>query len=205
MRYGAKYAKWAPWSGDDSDATKLPKYGEAEDMGGINESNDTLNFAEASAYADNAEKIYLKEFTNGTIAARMLHLPFKIGTKILGAAAGEAEKPTEDSRSYGGDDDPPYGGYGFYSCYMDANKKRTYGVVFYPKVQGSVESSNYKTKEDGITLEYDSISFRIMNPTCGKYKVEARFETEAEAIAYLDGLFAGTASVAGLPGTGVGG
>lgn len=197
-RYGAKHAMWAPFKGaEPSDG--MPVYDTAEDLGGINESNDTINFAEASAYADNAEKIYLKEFTNGTIASRMLHVPFNTGSKILGTSQREGA----EGRSYGGDDDPPLGGYGFYSCYIDANKKRTYGVIFYPKVQGSVEGSNYKTKEDGITFEYDALAYRILLPNCGKYKIEERFDTEEEAIEYLEGLFSGASPVAGVHGSGI--
>lgn len=196
MRYGAKHAMWAPFLGDEPE-TGMPKYGPAVSLGGVNESNDTLNFAEASAYADNAQKIKIKEFANGTIASKMLHLLFSIGSQILGTDADDAE-----GRSYGEDDSAPYGGYGFFCSRMDANKKRYHEVVFYPKVQGSVEGSNYKTKEDQITLEYDSLAFDILCPNCGKYKIEKRFTTEAAAIAYLEGLFEGTSPVPGLPGSG---
>lgn len=198
MRYGAKHAMWAPFKGNEPD-NAMPTYGDVKSLGGINESNDTINFAEASAYADNAEKIHLKEFSNGTIDSRHLAVPFDLASEILGTAADELE-----GRSYGGDDDPPFGGYGFYSCYIDGNKKRTYGVIFYPKVQGSVASSNYKTKEDSITLEYDQLTFNILLPNCGVYKVEKRFDTEEEADNYLLGLFAGISEIPGIEGSGKG-
>lgn len=192
-RYGAKHAMWAPFDGAEP-SSGMPKYGSPEDLGGLNESSDTLNFAEASAYADNAQKIYLKEFSNGTVSAKMLQVPFKTGSTILGTA----QKDDGEGRAYGDDDDPPYGGYGFCSCNIDENKNRTYSVIFYPKVQGSVDGSTYKTKEDNITLEYDALSFNIMRPNCKKYKIEERFTSEEEAVAYLDGLFAGTSEVAGV-------
>lgn len=196
MRYGAKHAMWAPFSGAEP-ATGMPTYGEAKELGGLNESNDTLNFAEGSAYADNAEKIHLKEFTNGTIDTHELAVPFDLMAEILGTDADEG------GLAYGGSDDAPFGGYGFIACYMDGNKKRTYGVIFYPKVQGSAASGNYKTKEDNITLEYDQIAFNILLPNCDKYKIEERFDTEEEAIAYLEGLFEGTSQVPGVAGSGV--
>lgn len=197
MRYGAKNARWAPWQGDEPEKG-MPLYGKPEDMGGINESNDTINFAEASGYADNAEKVNIKEFANGNIDARMLAVPFHVGSTILGT-----DTHGKTGRAYGGEDHAPFGGYGFYSCYIDRENKRTYTVIFYPKVQGSATGSNYKTKEDQITLEYDTISFKILLPKCGKYKVEEQFDTEEEAQEYLDGLFDGTSVVAGVPGSGV--
>lgn len=197
MRYGAKNARWAPWQGDEPEQG-MPLYGKTEDMGGINESNDTINFAEASGYADNGEKVKVKEFANGTIDAKMLAVPFPVGSAILGTATHG-----QTGRAYGGDDHAPFGGYGFYSCYIDGANKRTYTVIFYPKVQGSTTGSNYKTKEDQIALEYDAISFNILLPKCGKYKVEEQFDTEEEAQEYLDGLFAGTSVVAGVAGSGV--
>lgn len=197
MRYGAKHAMWAPFLGDEPE-TGMPKYGPAVDLGGINESNDTINFAEASAYADNALKLKIKEFSNGTIAAKMLHLLFSVGSSILGTDADDTE-----GRSYGENDNAPFGAYGFFCSRMDANKKRYHEVVFYPKVQGSIEGSNYKTKEDQITLEYDSLAFDILCPNCGKYKIEKRFTTEAAAINYLLGLFKGTSEVPGLEGSGI--
>ena len=61
-------------------------------------------------------------------------------------------------------------------------------------MQGSVEGSTSKTKENGITLEYDSIKFRIQ--ACGKgvFKVEKRFDKEADAAEYLAGLFSGASA-----------
>ncbi len=192
MKYGAKGAKWAPML-SDTDSKAMPTYGEPLDYGGINESNDTLNFAEVSAYADNAQKIKLREFSDGTVATKALYQSIACKSAILGTDSDDSE-----GQSYGSEDDAPYGGYGFYCNKMDAEKHRYYEVVFYPKVQGYVEGEDYKTKEDSISLEYDALSFYIFECLAKKYKIEKRFSTEDEAIAYLDQLFSGTALVPGL-------
>ncbi|MCD8322384.1 MAG: Clp protease ClpP [Oscillospiraceae bacterium] len=129
---------------------------------------------------------------------RALELKLIDGILCKAAILGAESDDDANAISYGGEDDAPFGAYGFYCNKMDANKTRYYEVVFYPKVQGYVEGQDYKTKESTITLEYDELSFYIFQAECGKYKIEARFESESEAQAYLAELFAGTASVPGL-------
>lgn len=195
MKYGVTNAMWAPLSEDTSESA-LPVYDKVIELDGVNESNDSLSLSEASAYGDNRKKITVKEFTDGTISAKFVYLPISTLHSILGTATDG-----EDGQSYGGDDDPPFGGYGFVSNRMDSAKNKFYEAVFYPKVQGAADSGNYKTKENSITLEYDSIPFDLLQPECGKYKVEKRFSTLAEAVTYLKGLFAGTAIAPGLEKT----
>lgn len=191
MRYGAEYAKWAPWSGAET-SSALPEYGTPLEFGGINESTDTLNFAEASAFGDNQQKISVKEFSSGTVTAKAVDQPIACGAAIMGNAFSE----TTGVRVYSGDDNQPYGGYGFICNKMDSNSKKFYEVVFYPKVQGSPEGSSYKTKEDNVTLEYDSVAFKMATCDYRKiYKITATKTTLEDAKSYLDGLFAGSSEI----------
>ena len=196
MRYGAKYAYWAPFEGDEPTDGSMPTYGTASEFGGINESNDTLTFADASAYADNLRKIYISEFTSGEISTKALYRDGTLTASIFGMGTDD-----DSGLSYSSTDDPPYGGYGFISNRMDANKDRYYEVVFYPKVQAKPASSNYKTKEDGITLEYEELTFAIFECNAEVYKVIKDFDTEDEAKSYLDGLFTGESAVPGVETT----
>lgn len=196
MRYGAKHALWAPFVGEEPE-NAMPTYGEACDFGGINESNETLNFGSAAAYSNNQKNYEIRDFTSGTIAAKALDQPIAVASQILGTATDE-----DGGQSFGGDDEQPFGAYGFFCSRIDANKKKYHEVIFYPKVQGYIEGSNYKTKEDGITLEYDSVSFNIYQANCGKYKITKRFDAEAAAVTYLKGLFTGTSAVPGLTAAG---
>lgn len=188
MKYGAKGAMWAPMT-KEGDAKTKPTYGEAKEFDGINEFTETLNMATGSAHGDNQEKLYISEFSSGEGTVKAVFIDAEVSAAILGT-----KKDAENGMTYGSEDNQPFGAYGFYRNLMDANKKKYYEVNWYPKVQGSVEGSTSKTKENGITLEYDSIKFRIQ--ACGKgvFKVEKRFETEAEASEYLAGLFAGTSA-----------
>lgn len=192
MLYGAKGALWAPMT-DEGTKSTMPAYGDTVDYGSINESNESFNYAEANAYGDNMRKIALRKFTDGTVSTKSVYQ----AAAFIAAALG-ASTDGEGSIVYGTDDVAPYGGYGFYANKMDANNTLYYEVEFYPKVQAYVEGTNYKTQEDSITLDYDSLSFNVFEPNCGKYKITKRFTSEDDAISYLAGLFAGTATVDGL-------
>lgn len=188
MKYGAKGAKWAPVQSEGTVSEK-PVYGEAMVFEGLNEFDETLNMATGSAYGDNTEMIYISEFSNGEGTVKAVYIPFELTQAILGTQANNRE-----GMAHRIDDNQPLGAYGFYRTLMDQQKNKFYEVNFYPKVQGSIEGSNSKGKEDGITLEYDAIKFRILACKRGEYKIEQRFGDEKEAIEYLDGLFAGTSA-----------
>lgn len=188
MKYGAKGAKWAPMTTEGT-ATVKPTYGEALEFDGLNEVNETLNMATGSAYGDNQEKIFISEFSNGEATVKAVFIPYELSEAILGTT-GDSEGGLE----YGQEDNQPFGAYGFYRTLMDAKKNKYYEVNFYPKVQGSIEGSTSKTKEDGVTLEYDAIKLRIQSCNNGTFKIEKRFKKETAAIEYLAGLFEGTSA-----------
>lgn len=186
MKYGAARGRWAPMVSEGTESVK-PVYGEVMEFDGLNEFDETLNFATGSAYGDNQEKIFVSEFANGEGTVKAVYIPAKLSHAILGTQGDD------EGGAYRIDDNQTLGAYGFCRTLMDSKKNKYFEVNFYPKVQGSVEGSNSKSKEDGVTLEYDSIKFRIFACNKGEYKVDKRFASEAEAIAYLNGLFEGTA------------
>ncbi len=188
MKYGAKGAKWAPMATEGTAIVK-PTYGEALEFDGLNEFSETLNMATGSAYGDNQEKIFISEFSNGEGTVKAVFIPYEVSEAILGTTGDN-----EGGLEYHEDDNQPFGAYGFYRTLMDAKKNKFYEVNFYPKVQGSIEGSTSKTKEDGVTLEYDSIKLRIQSCNNGTFKIEKRFNKETEAIKYLAGLFDGTSA-----------
>ena len=186
MKYGAARGRWAPMASEGTESVK-PVYGEVMEFDGLNEFDETLNFATGSAYGDNQEKIFISVFANGYGTVKAVYIPAKLSHAILGTQGDD------EGGAYRIDDNQTLGAYGFCRTLMDSKKNKYFEVNFYPKVQGSVEGSNSKSKEDGVTLEYDAIKFRIFACNKGEYKIDKRFASEADAIAYLNGLFEGTA------------
>lgn len=153
MKYGAKGGKWAQMLSEGTTTVK-PTYGEVMAFEGLNEFDETLNMATGSAHGDNQEMIYISEFSNGEGTVKAVYIPAELASQILGTQTND-----KGGMAYRTDDNQPLGAYGFYRTIMDPRKNKYYEVNFYPKVQGSVEGANSKTKEDGVTLEYDAIKF----------------------------------------------
>lgn len=192
--YGARNSKWAPWAEgtQDTDTTKLPAYGTAKTFGELNKVTDSPNFNEGSLPGDDQIVLYKKHFKDGTVDAESVFLPIEDAAKMLGASVDTAM-----GMAHGDDDEPPYIGYGFITHHV-GKTKHYYETVFYPKLKASPSAEDYDTRGDSINFKTDKLSFRWESPVCRKYKVKKDFATEAEAIAYLDALFAGTAAVPGL-------
>lgn len=195
-RYGARNAKWAPFAAEkpDADASRLPTYGEAKTFGELNKVTDTLNFNEGSAFGDDAVALYEKKFKDGTMDAESVYIPTVDAATMLGAKHDEA-----NGLSFSADDDAPYIGFGFVTQHL-SKAKRYWQVVFYPKIKAAPSSETYETRGDSINFATDKLSFHIELPMCRLYKIIKDFDTEDAAIAYRDGLFAGTSAAPGLAG-----
>lgn len=193
-KYGARESFWAPWAekAGDTDPKKLPAYGEKKSFGQLNKVTDNPNFSEGSLPGDDQVALYEKQFKDGTVDAESVFLPVADAAAMLGASCD-----TENGLSFGDDDEPPYIGYGFITHHVGKGKKY-FQLVFYPKLKASPMAESYETRGDNLNFVADKISFRWESPACRKYKIIKDFATEAEAKAYLDALFAGTAAVPGL-------
>lgn len=192
-KYGARESFWAPWKdgADDTDATKLPQYGEKKTFGQLNKVTDSPNFNEGSLPGDDQIALYEKQFKDGTVDAESVYLPMADAAVMLGAAH------SDNGLAHGDDDIPPYIGFGFLTHHVGKGTKR-YQVVFYPKLKASPSAETYETRGDNLNFATDKISFHWESPACRKYKIVEDFATLEEAQAYRDSLFAGTAAVAGL-------
>ena len=192
--YGARNSMWAPWTEGtlDNDATKLPAYGAAKAFGELNKVTDSPNFSEGTLPGDDQIVLYENHFKDGTVDAESVFLPLEDAAVMIGASYD-----SKMGMAHGDDDNPPYIGYGFITHHVGKNK-RYFEVVFYPKLKARPSAENYETRGDNVNFKTDKISFRWESPVCRKYKVKKDFASEAEATAYLAGLFAGTAAVPGL-------
>lgn len=193
-KYGARKSYWAPWAADaaDTDAAKLPKYGEKKTFGELNKVTDSPNFNEGSLPGDDQIVLYEKKFKDGTVDAESVFLPLADAAVMLGASAD-----AEMGLAHGDDDNPPYIGFGFLTHHL--GKAGSYfQAVFYPKLKAAPTADTYETRGDNINFATDKLSFHWETPTCRKYQIKKDFATEAEAEAYIAALFAGTAAVPGL-------
>lgn len=194
--YGAKNQKWAKWADEspDADAKKLPKYDAAKTLGELNKVTDQYNFVDGSLAGDDVTVLYEKKFKDGSVKVSSVYISVKDNAEIHGS-----KSDAKDGMASSASDDPPYVGYGFTT--MHKSRSNTYfQVVFFPKLKASPDGRTYDTRGENISFTTDDLSFHMEVPLCGVYRVIKDFATEAEAIAYLDTLFGGTAAVPGLSG-----
>ena len=67
--------------------------------------------------------------------------------------------------------------------------------VFYPKVKAMLQGGEYNTNGENITLSTGKLQFTAASCNNGKWRCYSElFDTEAEAAAWVDGMFTGTST-----------
>ena len=185
--YGAKYLQWAPFAQTDADVSEAapPKYDTPMNLGALQQVSDSPTLNEAKAYGDNVLKNYVNEFKECPVTVGITELSNDVASAVLGATIAETSQDLE----FGAEDDPPYGGLGFYvTKQLDDGSKKWQGIA-YPKVKASMQGTEYNTKGDSITFAGGRLQFMASVPANGKWKIQSKdFDTEAEAKTWVDGI-----------------
>lgn len=203
MDYGAKYIRWAPFAAENPEpAGKLPSYGTAVSLGALNKVSDTPSFNEAKGYGDNVLKVHAVRFKEAVIAVEVTEVPRDAMSAVSGA---EVETGEHKNMWFGDSDKPPYGGLGFYVNVLLDDGSDVCRGVFFPKVKAMLQGTEYNTNGESITLAAGKLQFTASSCAAGKWRCYSEdFETEAEAEAWVDGMFTGASTGIGKT-TGEGG
>ena len=139
----------------------------------------TPQYAEGSLYADDIKAEYDKEFKYADITLNTSTLPIKAHENMFGHTTAE------DSVTYKASDESKYVGFGFRVAEkVDGVRKYTASWLY--KVKFTEGQESYKVKGDNIEYQTPSITGQAMALPDGKWKEVKIFDTEAEAIAWLD-------------------
>ena len=185
---GATMPMWAPIKTDVSG--KLPTYDAAADFSEFVKVTENLNVAETQYYSNDALSENVAEYKYCELTYDNKGLTDELMVAVLGAKKNESGEIT-----YGGDDAPPMGGFGFYRTVMDKGVKY-YEGIFYPKVKASLGNSTYDTKGDNATLAGDSTKLIAYQCSDEKktWKTTKMFDTAAEALAWIKSKFTAEAA-----------
>lgn len=185
MKYGAKMLQWAPFAQSDPEpAGALPKYGTPINLGALNKVTDSPSFNEAKGYGDNALKVHVVEFKEAGIDVEVNELANTAASAIFGAKLDD-----EDAQDlhFGSEDNPPYGGLGFYISKMLEGNVKVYQGIYYPKVKASMQGEEYSTKGESITLANSKIHFLASACNSGDWQIKSKdFPTETEATDWVN-------------------
>lgn len=132
-------------------------------------------------YSDDAVEDIDQSITGGTVTFGINELTHEIQSYTLGHqinAQGELVINELDVA--------PYVGFGFYGRVI-RNKVSKYRALWLKKVQFGEPNDDTSTKGETIAFQSPSIVAEIMKDVKGDFKEEKLFDTEAEAIAWLEG------------------
>lgn len=186
-QYGAKMLQWAPFAATNPEpADALPNYGTPINLGALMSVGETLNFSEVEARADDARKIYIKEFVDGSLAVGVLELTNETASAVTGATLDTTEGAKDIH--FSANDNPPYGGLGFYISCMKAGGEKYYKGIFYPKVKSSLDGRTYNTKQKTIVLDSPKLTFAVDACANGEYRIESEeLSSETAAATWVNG------------------
>ena len=138
----------------------------------------SISVNDVKLYADDTIAESDKSFQSGTITLGIDDLSDTIQTAFLGHAVSDGEITAK------GTDDSPYVSVGFY-CVKKVNGARKYRAIWLTKVQFAEPSDTNATKGETLAFATPVLEGTIMLDDNGNWKNEKTFNTEAEAIAYL--------------------
>jgi len=138
-------------------------------------------------FADDAIRESDKSFSSGTITFEMDDLSNTVQVALLGYTEGSTIDATLGSKELlaSGTDSPAYVGFGFYGKKVVAGVS-SWRAIWLKKVQFSEPADEMKTKGESVEFGTTTLEGTIMVAADGYWKEEATFDTEAEAIAYLN-------------------
>ncbi len=175
-KVGLKHPVYALYS----DITGSPVYTNGAVMGKAILANIAWTKNNVSLYADDAIDEMDQSITGGTETLGLNELTHEVQSVILGHQINaNGELVVSDS------DKAPYVGHGFYGK-VKRNGLDKYRAVWLSKVQFSEPNDDTNTKGETVAFQTPSITGNIMKDINGKFKYEKLFDTEAEAMAWLE-------------------
>jgi phi13 family phage major tail protein len=183
---GLKHPVFAPITSEP--ANSLPVYGAGLIVGKAIAANVSIELSDSKLPADDGIAEYDNSFISGTITTGVDDLSDDALKSWLGdqAATLGGVATIRSASTY----EAPEGGFGYYRV-RKKNGVRTFRAYWYHKTKWGMPSEEAKTKPDGaIEWQTPEVEGTIMpaQDGTGAWRDAVTFETEAEAVAWLDEL-----------------
>lgn len=133
---------------------------------------------------DNSQSEYDKQFSHATVDIETDTLPIEAGKIILGYDVGTGSGAEKDEVTFGGTDTPNYIGYGWIVGQV-IHGVHSHVAKLLHKCLFTPGEESYTTSGDNIQFTGHKLSGRASIDKNGKWKTEKKFDTWAEADAYL--------------------
>ena len=141
--------------------------------------NVTPTYAEGSLQGDNQTVIYKKKFTDADVSLTVTELPSAAPSVMFGHTV------SGDEVIYKSTDDSNYVGFGYVSDYETDSGSSGYEATVMPQVKFTEDAVQYQTRSDSISFTSPSVSGKARADENGEWKYVKKFDTLAEAEAYI--------------------
>lgn len=175
-KVGLKHPVYALYS----DATGSPVYTAGAVMAKAMSAGIKINKNNEILYADDDIDDIDQSFISGAETLGLNELPLEVQSVILGHAIVNGELTANK------DDKSPYVGHGFYGR-IKRNGVSKWRAVWFKKVQFGEPDDETETQGEKTVFKTPSIEGTIMKDIKGDWKAEKIFDTEVDAMAWLDG------------------
>lgn len=149
--------------------------------------NINIETNDVKLYADDVIRESDHSFSSGTVEIEVDDLSNAAQLALLGYTEGstiDASAGTKELKA-GGSDSPAYVGFGFYGKKMVGGVSK-WRAIWLKKVQFAEPADEMKTKGESVEFGTTKLSGTVMVAADGYWKEEATFDTEAEAVSYLN-------------------
>jgi len=175
-KIGLKHPVYALYS----DATGSPVYTAGAVIAKAISASIKINKNNVTLYADDDIDELDQSFISGTETLGINEFPHDVQSVLLGHAILNGEMTANES------DKSPQVGHGFYGR-IRRNGVDKWRAIWFKKVQFAEPDDETETKGETIAFKTPVIEGIIMKDINGNWKNEEVFDTEATAIAWLDG------------------
>ena len=164
----------------------VPSYADGFVVGKAVSASMSIDFIEATLYADNTVAERVKEFKQGKLTFNSDDLTHEVQSKLLKRTLSNSGSGSENNMMTAKiDDTPPYVGFGFYGTVLRSNVRLARAIWLY-KCQFSPPNVDFSTRGDNIEFKTPTIEGVVMALADGRYMDDAIFPTEAEAREWLN-------------------
>lgn len=149
--------------------------------------NIAIETNDVKLYADDAVAESDHSFSSGTVSFTVDDLTNTAQVALLGYTEGSTIDATLGTKELiaSGTDSPAYVGFGFYGKKIVSGVSK-WRAIWLKKVQFSEPADEMQTKGETVEFGTTTLEGTIMVAADGKWKEEGTFDTEAEAVSYLN-------------------
>lgn len=178
---GAAYFAWAPIATETSSGIT---HGVGFQLGGLNQVDRNITYAEAELAADDKVKYKPKQFASGDLAVKLSEFSLANQAAVYGQTIVDGQISKRDT------DIAPIASAGYVNTILRKNAsgsdETVYRVYINPKTQATEGNKSATAKGSSITLATEDFAATIYQPDYEEWEIVKEFTTLADAQGFID-------------------